>query len=101
MAQFRGTVRGDRGEASRQGSKASGLHASAASWAGAVHVRLADPGQVAGAEGLKACRVAAEGGHCRRAAGLVTSTSNDPSFRISVRNSTTPSERSPFRSEPP
>ena len=27
MAHFRGTVRGDRGEASRQGGRSSGLHA--------------------------------------------------------------------------
>lgn len=40
MAQFRGTIQGFRGEASRLGSKDSGLHVTAASWQGAVCVDL-------------------------------------------------------------
>lgn len=40
MAQFRGTIQGFRGEASRLGSKDSGLHVTAASWEGAVRVDL-------------------------------------------------------------
>lgn len=40
MAQFRGTIQGFRGEASRLGSKDSGLHVTAASWQGAVSVDL-------------------------------------------------------------
>lgn len=40
MAHFLGTVRGNRGEASRLGSAASGLHVRAASWQGAVDVEL-------------------------------------------------------------
>jgi hypothetical protein len=40
MAQFRGTVEGNRSEASRLGSKASGLTVNAASWQGAVNVEL-------------------------------------------------------------
>lgn len=40
MAQFRGTIQGQRGEASRLGSKTSGLVVTAASWSGAVQVTL-------------------------------------------------------------
>jgi hypothetical protein len=40
MAQFMGIVRGQRGEASRLGSKSSGLSVTAASWKGAIVVRL-------------------------------------------------------------
>jgi hypothetical protein len=40
VAQFRGTLRGQRGEASRLGSKVSGLEANVASWQGAVRVSL-------------------------------------------------------------
>jgi hypothetical protein len=40
MAHFRGTIKGVRGEASRLGTKASGLTANIASWQGAVDVRL-------------------------------------------------------------
>lgn len=40
MAHFYGTIQGARGEASRLGSKTSGLDVKAASWAGAVSVRL-------------------------------------------------------------
>src|SRR6266516_83706 len=40
MAQFWGTIKGARGEASRLGHKASGLDTYAASWQGAVSVRL-------------------------------------------------------------
>lgn len=40
MAHFRGTLRGQRGQASRLGSKSSGLHANLASWQGAVEVDL-------------------------------------------------------------
>lgn len=40
MAHFYGTIRGQRGEASRLGSKASGLAVYAASWQGAVRVTL-------------------------------------------------------------
>lgn len=36
MAHFYGTIRGQRGEASRLGGKASGLTTYAASWQGAV-----------------------------------------------------------------
>lgn len=40
MAQFRGIIQGQRGEASRLGSKASGLTVEAASWQGKIEVRL-------------------------------------------------------------
>ncbi len=40
MAHFYGTLSGSRGQASRLGSKASGLNVVAASWQGAVDVRL-------------------------------------------------------------
>jgi len=40
MAQFFGTIKGSRGEASRLGGKSSGLDTYAASWQGAVSVRL-------------------------------------------------------------
>ena len=40
MAHFRGTIQCRRGEASRLGSKDSGLHVTAASWEGAVGVNL-------------------------------------------------------------
>ncbi len=40
MAQFYGTISGQRGEASRLGSKKSGLTTVAASWTGAVEVEL-------------------------------------------------------------
>jgi hypothetical protein len=40
MAHFRGTLRGQRGEASRLGSKSSGLLGKLASWQGAVKVDL-------------------------------------------------------------
>lgn len=40
MAHFYGTIRGQRGEASRLGGKASGLTVYAASWQGAVRVTL-------------------------------------------------------------
>ena len=40
MAQYRGTLTGQRGSASRLGSKKSGLSAHVASWQGAVDVDL-------------------------------------------------------------
>lgn len=40
MAHFYGTLKGNRGEASRLGSKASGIKACIASWEGAVTVVL-------------------------------------------------------------
>jgi hypothetical protein len=40
MAHFYGTVEGGRGEASRLGHKATGLHTTAASYSGAVQVSL-------------------------------------------------------------
>lgn len=40
MSHFYGTVRGQAGEASRRGTKASGLQTVAASWSGAVKVAL-------------------------------------------------------------
>jgi hypothetical protein len=40
MAHFYGTVQGQRGRASRLGSKQSGLDVTAASWQGAVSVTL-------------------------------------------------------------
>lgn len=40
MAHFYGSIRGAHGEATRLGSKASGLATKAASWEGAVSVRL-------------------------------------------------------------
>ncbi len=40
MAQFRGTLQGTRGLASRLGSKGSGLIVNAASWSGAIETRL-------------------------------------------------------------
>lgn len=40
MAHFYGTIQGSRGEASRLGGKESGLRVYAASWSGAVGVRL-------------------------------------------------------------
>lgn len=40
MAHFFGSLQGQRGEATRLGSKASGLQITAASWNGAIHVEL-------------------------------------------------------------
>lgn len=40
MAHFYATLRGNRGKASRLGTKSSGMHATVASWQGAVCVRL-------------------------------------------------------------
>lgn len=40
MAHFYGSLQGQRGEATRLGSKASGLHITAASWHGAIEVEL-------------------------------------------------------------
>lgn len=40
MAHFYGTIQGSRGQASRLGGKASGLSTVAASWQGAVAVKL-------------------------------------------------------------
>ena len=40
MSHFYGVVQGARGDATRAGSKASGLTATAASWAGAVKTEL-------------------------------------------------------------
>ena len=40
MAQFYGTLQGSRGEATRCGTKTSGMEAVAASWNGAVRVYL-------------------------------------------------------------
>lgn len=40
MAHFLGEVMGQRGKASRLGSKQSGLRVTAASWAGAIRVEL-------------------------------------------------------------
>ena len=40
MAQFRGWIKGQRGQASRLGSKNSGLAANLASWQGSVTVSL-------------------------------------------------------------
>jgi hypothetical protein len=40
MAHFYGTIQGNRGQASRLGSKNSGFHTIAASWEGAVVTRL-------------------------------------------------------------
>ena len=40
MAHFRGTIAGGRGEASRLGHRNTGLTTRAASWSGAVEVRL-------------------------------------------------------------
>lgn len=44
MAALRGTVRGMRGEASRLGSKASGLTVTAATWGGEARLTLAADG---------------------------------------------------------
>jgi|TARA_Y100000310_G_scaffold228936_1_gene231284 hypothetical protein len=46
MAHFRGTIQGARGPASRLGDKGTGLHVNAASWEGAVDVRLYEAGGV-------------------------------------------------------
>lgn len=46
MAHFRGTVQGGRTEASRLGHKSSGLRTVAASWQGAVEVRVYTCGDV-------------------------------------------------------
>lgn len=40
MAHFRGIIQGQRGEASRLGSRRSGLTVNACSWQGQVHVEL-------------------------------------------------------------
>jgi len=40
MATFRGRVQGNRGEATRNGSKKSGISVTAQSWQGSVQVRL-------------------------------------------------------------
>ena len=42
MAKYYGVLQGSRGEATRCGSRSSGLTAIVASWAGAVRVTLAD-----------------------------------------------------------
>lgn len=39
MSHFYGTLQGNRGEATRQGSKKSGIETSTASWEGAIHTR--------------------------------------------------------------
>jgi hypothetical protein len=41
MSHFYGVIQGNRGDATRGGSKGSGLTATAASWAGAITVELA------------------------------------------------------------
>jgi hypothetical protein len=46
MAHFYGTLQGQRGEASRLGSKDSGIAVTAASWAGAITVHLYREGDV-------------------------------------------------------
>jgi len=46
MAQFYGSVRGQRGAATRLGGKASGLDVTAASYEGAVKVRLFHNGEL-------------------------------------------------------
>lgn len=40
MAHFLGTIQGNRGEASRLGTKSSGLHAQIGSWEGGITVNL-------------------------------------------------------------
>lgn len=40
MSHFYGVLKGQRGEATRAGNKSSGLTTTAASWAGAIEVRL-------------------------------------------------------------
>ena len=40
MSQFYGTVDGSRGQATRQGTKASGIVTKAASWAGGIQTHL-------------------------------------------------------------
>lgn len=40
MAHFFGTVQGSRGEATRTGTKSTGMHVTACSWAGKVRVML-------------------------------------------------------------
>jgi hypothetical protein len=40
MSHFYGTLRGSRGEATRQGTATSGMHTVAASWRGAIYVHL-------------------------------------------------------------
>ena len=40
MSHFYGTIEGQAGEATRRGSKSSGLSIYAAGWDGAIHVRL-------------------------------------------------------------
>lgn len=40
MAEFLGTIQGNRGEVSRTGSKRSGITANIGSWSGGVYVRL-------------------------------------------------------------
>lgn len=42
MAHFYGTIKGSRGEASRLGTKASGLRTTTASWQGAVTVNMVE-----------------------------------------------------------
>lgn len=42
MSHFYGTLKGSRGEATRGGTKNSGLHVVAASWQGAVEVYLTE-----------------------------------------------------------
>jgi hypothetical protein len=44
MAHFYGSIQGQRGEATRLGTKASGLHVTAASWQGAASVVLYSSG---------------------------------------------------------
>jgi len=51
MAHFRAVIQGQRGEASRLGSKATGISANVASWQGGVDVRLWE------ADGIDMCRI--------------------------------------------
>lgn len=44
MAHFYGNLKGSRGEATRCGTKSSGIRVSARSWAGSVSVEMDEPG---------------------------------------------------------
>lgn len=57
MAHFYGMLDGSRGPASRCGTKASGLHVTAASWDGAITVRLYE------CDGQNFARISFQGWH--------------------------------------
>jgi hypothetical protein len=62
MAHFYGTLQGNRGSASRLGTKASGLVVTAQSWSGSVTVSLWQDDQGNDCVNVRACPGSAPGG---------------------------------------